>query len=249
MGAWEGLAALLVGALVARRARRGLVARAGAATLAWVALDLALGRFPVGSCGLETLLTALLVRGTASEPLAGLASRALLAAIGAAAIAAAGAALRYARRPGLRATRAAPLLLLAALACREGSPAPQRSYFAPAAPDEPAQVVRLAFDDPLRAAGAAHPVLAPDPRSSAVCLGCHASLVAPSGLPPARKGLHEIHAAAAGGAPGCSGCHAAAGTPGFPGEHPGRHLRREANQACRGCHTREGAPRWPRRLR
>lgn len=247
MGAWELVAALGAGALAGRRARQRVLVRLVAATLAWTAIDLARGHFPVGSFGIETLATAALVRVSASEVLAGLGSRLLLVAVAWGTLALAAGGVRLGARLRRRLLPAAALLLLAVLGCEEPAP-PVKTYFTPAAPGDASEIVQPTFDDPARHADA-HPPLPPDVRTSATCLACHAAIAAPSELPRARKGFHEIHAANADGEPACLRCHAAAGTPGFPGEYPRLHVRREANQACAGCHSQQGAPFWPRAVR
>ena len=242
MGAWELLAALGAGVLAGRRARHPRSVALGAATLAWIAIDVARGHFPVGSFSLETLLTAVLMRLCASELAAGVVSRLILVAGAAASFAALARALRLGGGLARRLRTAAALLLLVALACRE--PDPARTYFTPAEPGAASEVVQLAFDDPGRRADA-HPLLPPEARTSATCLACHRAVAEATDRPPARKGLHEIHASLAQGGPNCGGCHPSAGARGFPGEYPGLHARREANQACAGCHSRAGAPFWP----
>lgn len=242
MGAWELLVALGAGVLAGRRARHFRSVALGVATLTWIAIDLARGHFPVGSFGIETLLTAVLMRLSASELVAGVASRVILVAGAAASFAALARALPIGWRFARLLRNAAALLLLAALACRE--PDPARTYFTPAEPGVSSEVVQLAFDAPDRRADA-HPLLPPEARTSATCLACHHSIADATDRPLARKGLHEIHASLAQGGPGCSHCHPSAGASGFPGEYPGLHARREANQACAGCHSRAGAPFWP----
>lgn len=246
-GAWELVAALGAGALAGRRAGHPVLVRLVVTTLAWTAIDLARGHFPVGSFGLETLATAALVRVTASEVLAGLASRLVFVALAWGALALAASGLRLGAKLRRRLASSAALLLLAVAACREPAPS-LKTYFTPAAPGDTSEIVQPILDDPTRKP-ATHPPLPPDLRTSSTCLACHSAIVAPGQPSRARKGFHEIHAANADGEPGCLRCHASAGAPAFPGEYPGLHVRREANQACAGCHSQQGAPFWRRAVR
>lgn len=240
MGAWEMLVALAVGAAAARAARRRALAFVAAGAAAWLAIDAARGQLPVGSFGLETLLTAVLVRIAPSEAAAAVASRALLVALGGGALAGLRGLGRLARRLGRRRLATAALALLAA-AC--GGPEPEGSPFEPARPGDGAELVRLAFEDAARAP-AEHPVLPEGARTRAACLACHAAVAAATDLPAERKGFHEVHAARARAEHECVSCHRSAGSPGFPGERPGERVRREAHERCAGCHSLGGAPFW-----
>jgi hypothetical protein len=238
MGAWELLVAVLSGAIAARQVRRRrFIAFVGVGTVVLAGVDLARGHFPVGSFGVETLLTAVLVRVTTSEPIAGLASRLLLVAIVYAAFVTVAGLVRV----GWRQLRLAMAFALILVSCRE--PDSAKTTFEPAKPGEPSERVQLFFDAPGRRP-AEHPIVSAEARTNATCLACHAQILGATELPLVQKKIHEIHARIARVDHACIDCHESAGLPGFPGEHPGERARRESNQKCAGCHSQNGAPFW-----
>lgn len=244
-GALELVAACAAGGAVAGRRRREFVRFTVTAAVVWIALGASTGSLGVGSFGIETLVCAVLVRATGSEPLAGALARLLLAAlVYGSAVAIQGICQGICRRLALPLARLAPAALVAlAVACAER----ESTRFRPEIAGAP-ELTRIDAAGGVRRP-AAHPVLPETERTNAVCLSCHQAKVGPTTLPLARKGIHEIHTAIVGIDPACTSCHFGAGSPGFPGEHPEERSRNAYNHTCSGCHTGAQGPSWARRMR
>lgn len=115
-GGWELVLACWIGASLAPDRRRKFLPFTIAAAGAWVVLGVATRSLGVGSFGLETLLTAVLVRVTGSEMLAGALARLLLAGLVYASVRLVG----LVTRPIRRLVPATAALLLLVSACADG---------------------------------------------------------------------------------------------------------------------------------
>lgn len=231
---WGAPGALLVlasaiGGLLALRFRFRLLVFALATGLLWSLLDRLRGAFPLGSLGLEILLTAVLVRVTGSEIGAAVASRVLLSALFYES-----AKLVGSLRRGLR--RLAP----AAFALWFGCSAPETEYFQPAKEADELPALRLDVASRL----VEHPLLPESARTNQTCLACHLAKVGPTDLPWVQKGVHELHYASPRFDRPCVFCHENAGRPGNPLEEREHRARRQYNQKCATCHRSDAGPHW-----
>ena len=238
-GAWELVVACGMAAPVVQQRRWKFLPLTIVAAASWVLLGVATRSLGVGSFGLETLLTAVLMRVTGSEVLAGALARLLLAALVYGSVLLMG----LLSGPLARLVPAMLALLLMVNGCGDR----ERTAFQPE-PAGPGETVRIDFVD-AAAGPAAHPVLAADRLDNAQCLACHRAKLGPTDLPLARKGFHEIHYEIVRIAPACTSCHAGAGQPGFPGLYPEERARHGYNQTCAGCHSGADGPRWARSIR
>lgn len=237
-GGWElvvasGIAASLVG----RRLRflRFTLAAAGV----WVMLGVATRSLGGGSFGLETLLTAVLVRVTGSEVLAAAAARVVLAALVYVSVLSMG----LVTRPLRRLVPATVALLSLVNACADK----ESTAFRPDGVGRE-EMVRVDYGEAVLGRRG-HPIVPGDAHDNGRCLSCHRGKVGPTDLPLAQEGFHEIHYEVVRVAAPCTSCHAGAGRPGFPGEYPQQGARHAYNQTCAGCHSGADGPRWARSMR
>jgi hypothetical protein len=232
--AWELVAAVVAGSLMLRQRRLRLLVFACAAAAVWSLIGVFTGSFPIGALGLDTLLTAVLMRVADGEILAGLAARLVLS----------GLVLVSAALFGLldRSLRRLLPAVLASAVFVTGCDPGDRDYFQPL-PAAGADSVEIVF----KPATFEHPVLAE--ATDEACLVCHGSQIATSDLPPARKGIHEIHYGEARIDRPCVFCHESAGRIGFPGEYPQQQARGRYNQKCAACHSDDAGPYWAGRWR
>ncbi|MDH4128596.1 MAG: hypothetical protein OEV44_07590 [Spirochaetota bacterium] len=97
-----------------------------------------------------------------------------------------------------------------------------------------------------------HPILTNKNLSNNVCLACHKDKVEETNLPVNEKRMHEIHFAIKKLNLKCIFCHEHAGKQGFPDLISGGNQREEYNKKCIDCHNKKSQKdvlNWNRRYR